>query len=54
MGIEVAQQEAIVNSKRKYALNIINKTSMTNCRSINSLMDPNIKLIAGQGEHFLD
>ena len=55
LGIEVAQSnEGIVVSQRKYALDILEETSMTNCRSIDSPMDLNQKLMADQGEPYLD
>ena len=51
LGIEVAQsKEGIVVSQRKYTLDILEETGMTNCKPINSLMDPNQKLMTDQGE----
>ena len=46
LGIEVAQsKEGIVISQRKYALDILEETGMTNCRPIDSPMDPNQRFI---------
>ncbi|RDY13001.1 Copia protein, partial [Mucuna pruriens] len=46
LGIEVAQsKEGIVISQRKYALDILQETSMSNCKPVYSLMDPNMKLM---------
>ena len=55
LGIEVAQsKEGIVISQRKYALDILEETGMTNCRPIDSPMDPNQKLMLDQGGPFPD
>ncbi|RDX77511.1 putative mitochondrial protein, partial [Mucuna pruriens] len=55
LGIEVAQsKEDIVISQRKYALDILQETSMSNCRPVDSLMDPNMKLMIKQGEPYSD
>ena len=55
LGIEVAQsKEGVVISQRKYALDILEETGMTNCRPIDSPMDPNQKLMSDQGEPFPD
>jgi len=51
----VAQlKEGIVVSRRKYALHILEETAMTDCRPVDSPMDPNQKLMANQGEPFSD
>ncbi|XP_070044037.1 uncharacterized mitochondrial protein AtMg00810-like [Nicotiana tomentosiformis] len=55
LGIEVAQSSSgIVISQRKYALDILEKTGMMGCRPIDSPMDPNAKLLPGQGEPLRD
>ena len=55
LGIEVAQsKEGVVISQRKYALDILEETGMTNCRPIDSPMDPNQKLMLDQGGPFPD
>ena len=55
LGIKVAQSnEGIVVSQRKYALDILEETCIINCRPIDSPMDPNQKLMADQGEPYLD
>ena len=55
LGIGVAQsKEGIVISQRKYALDILEESGMTNCRPIDSHMDPNQKLMADQGEPYSD
>ncbi|RDX91036.1 hypothetical protein CR513_27038, partial [Mucuna pruriens] len=52
-GIEVAQsKEGIVISQRKYALDILQETSMSNCRPVDSPMNPNMKLMVKQGEPY--
>nr|KYP52070.1 Copia protein [Cajanus cajan] len=53
LGIEVSQsKEGIVISQRKYALDILEETNMTDYRPIDSPMDPNQKLMTDQGEPF--
>ncbi|RDX89938.1 putative mitochondrial protein, partial [Mucuna pruriens] len=55
LGIEVAQsKEGIVISQRKYALDILQETSMSNCKPVDSPMDPNMKLMVKQGEPYSD
>src|SRR6516165_7589582 len=55
LGIEVAQSSSrIALSQRKYALDILEETGMLDCRPIDSPMDPNIKLLPGQGEPLAD
>ncbi|RDY13570.1 hypothetical protein CR513_01484, partial [Mucuna pruriens] len=55
LGIEVAQsKEGIVISQRKYAFDILQETSMSNCRPIDSPMDPNMKLMVKHGEPYSD
>ncbi|WJZ94583.1 hypothetical protein VitviT2T_013425 [Vitis vinifera] len=51
LGIEIAQSSSgVVLSQRKYALDILEKTGMLNCKPLDTPMDPNVKLIPGQGE----
>ena len=51
LGIEVAQSRSgIVISQGKYALDILEETGMMGCRPIDTSMDPNVKLLPGQGE----
>ena len=51
LGIEVAQsRDGISISQRKYALNILEETGMVNYKPIDTPVDPNIKLLPGQGE----
>ena len=55
LGIEVAQSEdGFMISQRKYALDILEEIGMQNCRPVDSLMDPNMKLMADQSEAHLD
>ena len=55
LGIEVAQSSSgIVLSQRKYVLDILEETGMLNCKPVDSPMDPNMKLLPGQGEPFTD
>ena len=55
MGIEVAQfSSGIAISQRKYALDILTETGMLDCRPNDTLTDPNIKLLPGQGEPLQD
>ncbi|RDX69009.1 putative mitochondrial protein, partial [Mucuna pruriens] len=55
LGIEVAQsKEGIVIFQRKYALDILQETSMSNCRPVDSPMNPNMKLIVKQGKPYSD
>ena len=49
--IEIAQSSSgVVLSQRKYALDILEETSMLDCKPVDTPMDPNVKLIPGQGE----
>ncbi|RDX77858.1 hypothetical protein CR513_41945, partial [Mucuna pruriens] len=55
LGIEVVQsKEGIIISQRKYALDILQETSMSNCRPIDGPMDPNMKLMVKHGEPYSD
>ena len=44
----------VVISQRKYSLDILKDTCMLGCKPINILMDPNVKLVLGQGEPLCD
>ncbi|RVW83299.1 Retrovirus-related Pol polyprotein from transposon RE1 [Vitis vinifera] len=51
LGIEIAQSSSgVVISQRKYALDILEETGMFDCKPVDTPMDPNVKLIPGQGE----
>nr|CAN63917.1 hypothetical protein VITISV_019573 [Vitis vinifera] len=51
LGIEIAQSSSgVVLSQRKYALDILEETCMLDCKPVDTLMDPNVKLIPGQEE----
>ena len=56
MGIEVAQsRDGISTSQRKkYALDILEEIGMVNCKPIDTPMNPNVKLLLGQGESYSD
>ena len=55
LGIEVAQSSSsVVISQRKYVLDILTETGMLDCRPSDTPMDPNIKLLPGQGEPLQD
>ncbi|KAJ9685079.1 hypothetical protein PVL29_017204 [Vitis rotundifolia] len=49
--IEIAQSSSgVVLFQRKYALDILEETGMLDCKPVDTPMDPNVKLIPGQGE----
>ena len=55
MGIEIAQSSSgVVLSQRKYALDILEETGMLYCKPVDTPMDPNVKLVPGQGESLRD
>lgn len=55
LGIEVAQSKiGIVISQRKYVLDLLEETSMLDCKPMDTPMDPNVKLVPGQGEPLKD
>ena len=41
-------------SQRKYVLDILEETGILDCKSVNTPMDPNVKLVPGQGEPLRD
>ena len=50
MGIEIAQSNfCVVMSQKKYVFDILEETSMLDYKPIDTLMDPNVKLVPGQG-----
>ena len=55
LGIEIAQSNSeVVISQRKYTLDILADTGMLNCKLVDTLMDPNVKLVPGQGASLQD
>ncbi|XP_061348750.1 uncharacterized protein LOC133294107 [Gastrolobium bilobum] len=55
LGIEVAQsKDGIVISQRKYAMDILEETTLLNAKPVDTPMDPNVKLMPNQGELFSD
>ena len=55
MRIEIAQSSSgVVLSQRKYALDIFEETGMLDCKLVDTPMDPNVKLVPGQGESLGD
>lgn len=51
LGIEVTQSNSVVVSQRKYVLDILEETGMSDCKPFESPMDPNVKLLLGKGSH---
>ncbi|RDX84669.1 hypothetical protein CR513_34244, partial [Mucuna pruriens] len=49
---DLSHLKGIVISQRKYGLNILQETSMSNYRLVNSPMDPNLKLMVKHGEFY--
>ena len=47
-------KEGVIIAQRKYALDILEETGLTNCKPIDSPMDSNQKLTRDQGELFSD
>ena len=55
LGIEIAQfKSSVVMSQRKYVLDILKETCMLDCKPVDTPMDPNVKLVLGQGEPLRD
>ena len=55
LGIEVAQsKDGLVISQRKYAMDILEETCLLNAKLVDTLMDPNVKLLPNQGELLSD
>ena len=40
----------MIISQRKYTLDILTDTDMLDCKLVDTLMDPNVKLVPDQGE----
>ncbi|RVW42526.1 Retrovirus-related Pol polyprotein from transposon TNT 1-94 [Vitis vinifera] len=47
---DAQSSSGVVLSQRKYALDILEETCMLDCKPVNTPMDPNVKLVPGQGE----
>ena len=55
LGIEIAQSKfSVVMNQREYALEILKESSMLDCKPVDTPIDPNVKLIPGQGEPLHD
>ena len=55
MGIEIAQSNSgVVMFQRKYVLDTLEETGMLDCKPVDTPMDPNVKLVPGQGELLRD
>ena len=55
LGIEVARSNSeVVISQRKYNLDILADTAKLDCKPVDTPMDPNVKLVLGQGEVLRD
>ena len=53
LGIEIARSSSgVVLSQRKYALDILEEIGMLDCKPVDTPMDPNVKLVPGQGGVF--
>jgi len=54
-GIEITQsRDGVVISQRKYPLDILKDTNMIDCKPVDWPMDPNLELMAAEGEFFFD
>ena len=55
LGLEIAQSSSgVVMSQRKYALDILEETGMLECKPVDTPMNPNVKLVPGQGKPLRD
>ena len=55
LGIEIAQSNSgAVISHNKYVLDILKESGMLDFKLIDTLMNPNVKLVPGQGEPLRD
>ena len=54
MGIESQSKSILVMSQRKYVLEILEEIGMLDCELVDTLMDPNVKLVPGEGEPLWD
>ena len=51
LSIEVTQSNSgVIISQRKHTLDILADTGMLDCKPIDTPVDPNVKLVPGQGE----
>ena len=51
LGIEITLfNSGVVMSQRKYVFDILEETGMLDCKPVDTHMDPNVKLVLGQGE----
>ena len=49
MGIEIIESKSgVFVSQRKYILDILKETVMLDYKPVDTLMDPNVKLVPGQ------
>ena len=50
LGIEIAQANSgVVMSQKKYVLDILEEIGILDCKFVDTPMDPNVKLVPGQG-----
>ena len=55
LGIEITlSKSGVVINQRKYALEILEETCMLDCKPVDTPMDPNDKIVLGQGESLHD
>ena len=55
LGIEIAQSNSsVIMSQRKYVLDILEEIGMLDCKHVDTPMDPDVKLVPGQGEPLRD
>ena len=55
LGLEIAQfSSGVVMSQMKYALDILEEIGMLECKPVDTPMNPNVKLVLGQGEPLRD
>ena len=55
IGIMVAHSNSsVVISQRKYTLDLLTNTGMLDYKSVDTPMDPNVKLVSSQGESLRD
>ena len=53
--IEIAQSNCgVIMSQIKYILDILKETDVLDCKLVDTLMDPNVKLVPRQGESLQD
>ena len=55
LGIEITQYKcSVIMNQRKYSLEILEEIGMLDCKPVDTAMDPNVKLVQGQGEPLRD